>query len=557
MPLHADRLIVTSAFILAMGMASLTSPPAAADDIRLIDVEASRDATPSDTVPLYEDLGDHHRPITTKFATAQRYFDQGLRLVYAFNHPEAIRAFNEAARLDPNCAICYWGAALAYGPNINAPMDSASGVQAYAAVQRALALAPKADERERAYIEALAKRYAEVPPAERAALDSAYARAMREVADRYPDDLDAATLYAEALMDLSPWNYWTRERDPRPDTREIVGRLEGVLARSPNHPGACHYYIHAVEAAYPEKAVACAERLAQLMPGAGHIVHMPGHIYIRVGRYADAIASNVHAVHTDETYIADQQPTGIYVIGYYPHNYHFLSFASTMAGRSREAIDAARPVVTKTPVEAARQVPQLEPLLAYLHLTLVTFGRWQEVLEEPMPPADLPVATGLAHYARGVAHAAMQQWSEAEGSLSELKRVAESLPAGDGKTLLEIATHALQGEIASRKGDLEAGVKHFHAAAEIEDGMLYIEPPAWYYPIRHSLGAVLLKAGRAKEAESAYREDLERFPENGWSLFGLAASLRAQGRSGEAAEVEERFRRAWEDGDVRLTASRF
>jgi tetratricopeptide (TPR) repeat protein len=300
---------------------------------------------PADTVALYDDLGDHHHAITTGVPAAQDYFDQGLRLVYAFNHAEAIRAFDEATQLDPDCAMCYWGTALAYGPNINAPMDSAGRVAAYAALQQALERAPRASAQEQAYIEVLAKRYDPVPPADRAALDSAYARALGEVAERYPDDLDAATLHAEALMNLSPWYYWTLEGEPRLDTPRILARLESVIARDPSHPGACHYYLHAVEAAQPEKAVPCAERLAELMPGAGHMVHMPGHIYIRVGRYADAIEANVHAVHVDETYIADQRPAmGVYVAGYYPHNYHFLSFAATMAGRSAQAIQAARAV---------------------------------------------------------------------------------------------------------------------------------------------------------------------------------------------------------------------
>src|SRR5437867_2287501 len=298
---------------------------------------------PADTVPLYDNLGNHHHAVTTRVALAQQYFDQGLRLVFGFNHGEAIRAFNEAARLDPNCAICYWGTALAYGPHVNAPMDSAGGVAAWAAVQKAEAHLSTASPQEKAYIRAVAKRYAAGPPANRAPLDSAYARAMAQVVRSRPKDLDAATLYAEAMMDLRPWNYWKQPSgEPYPGTLEIVSQLERVIAADPNHPGACHYYIHAVEAVQPQKAVACAERLASLMPGDGHMVHMPAHIYIRVGRYAEAIQSNVHAVHTDETYIEDQHPAGVYPLGYYPHNLHFLSFAATMSGRSALAIDAAR-----------------------------------------------------------------------------------------------------------------------------------------------------------------------------------------------------------------------
>ncbi len=512
---------------------------------------------PADTVPLYDNLGNHHHEITTKVPKAQQYFDQGLRLVFGFNHGEAIRAFNEAARLDPNCAICYWGTALAYGPHVNAPMDSASGVAAYAAVQKAQAHLSHASPREQAYIRAVVTRYARVPPANRAALDSAYARAMGALVQKFPDDLDAATLYAESMMDLRPWNYWKQPSgEPYPGTLEIVAQLDRVLQGNANHPGACHYYIHAVEAVQPEKAVACAERLANLMPGDGHMVHMPAHVYIRVGRYAEAIESNVHAVHTDETYIEDQRPVGVYPLGYYPHNLHFLAFAATMAGRSAMAIDAARRLLSKADLPAAHAFAMVQSFVPFLDLTLVTFGRWDEVLKQPMPPADLPYASTMAHYARGVALAATGKGSEAEGELDIVKRMAAGA-AGDNKVVFDIAQHALMGEMAARKGQLDEAITHFQVAKGIEDGILYFEPPTWYYPIRHPLGAVLLKAGRAAEAEAAYREDLKRFPENGWALFGLLQALRAQGKTAEALAVDERFRRAWSAADVTLTASRF
>lgn len=515
-------------------------------------------AGPTDTVPLYTNLGTHHHGITTTVPTAQQYFDQGLRLVFGFNHGEAIRAFTEGARLDPNCAMCFWGAALAAGPHVNAPMDSGSGVAAYAAAQRAARLASRVSPREQAYIRAVAKRYAAVPTARnRAPLDSAYARAMAEVVQKYPDDLDAATLYAEAMMDLRPWNYWKQPSgEPYPGTLEIVAQLERVLKGTPDHPGACHYYIHAVEAVQPEKAVACAERLAALMPGDGHMVHMPAHIYIRVGRYTDAITSNIHAVHTDEAYIEDQRPSGVYPLGYYPHNLHFLSFAATMAGQSATAIDAARKLLAKTDLQVARQVPLLQPFVSFLDVTLVTFGRWDEVLAQPLPPADIPYANGMAHYARGVAFAATGRWLEAQAELDAVKQVAAGA-ADDNKVVFDIATHALLGEIAARQGKLDDAVTHFKAAMAIEDGILYFEPPSWYYPIRHSLGAVLLRAGHASEAEQLYREDLRRFPENGWALFGLLAALRAQGKATEAADVQARFQKAWGTADVTLTASRF
>jgi len=511
----------------------------------------------SDTVPLYADLGSYHRCIPTGVPDAQRYFDQGLRLVFGFNHAEAIRAFTEAARLDPTCAMCFWGIAYAHGPHVNAGMDSASGVAAYAAAQKAQSLARRASPVERAYIGAVAKRYARVPPPNRGALDSAYATAMCEVSGRYADDLDAATLCAEAMMDLRPWNYWKQPSgEPYPGTLEIVAKLEGVVQRNPEHPGACHFYIHAVEAVQPGKAVACAERLARLMPGVGHMVHMPAHIYIRVGRYNEAVESNEHAVHTDEVYIEGQRPQGVYPLAYYPHNLHFLSFAATMAGRSAEAIDAARSLEAKANLDAARVVPMIQSFVPFLDLTLVTFGRWDDLLAHPLPPSDLKYASTMAHYARGVAFAATGKPADAGRELDAVKQAAAAAGPAD-KPVLDIAMHALMAEIAQRGGRLDEAAAHFKAAMAIEDAMLYFEPPTWYYPIRHSLGAVLLQAGHPAEAEVAYREDLKRFPENGWALFGLMQALRAQGKGADAAAVDTRFRQAWKDADVTLTASRF
>ena len=493
--------------------------------------EPSPPKSNSDTVPLYTNLGSHQKRISTKVEATQQYFDQGLRLVYGFNHAEAIRSFTRAAELDPTCAMCYWGIALAYGPNVNAPMDSASGVAAYAAAQKALTLKSHATAAERAYIEAVAQRYAEVPPTDRARLDTLYSRAMGRVAKTNPNDLDAATLYAESLMDLRPWNYWRPNGTPYPGTNEIVRQLKKVISRNPNHPGACHYYIHAVEAVNPQAAVPCAERLARLMPGEGHMVHMPAHIYIRVGRWNDAVEANQHAIHTDEEFIEGQHPMGVYPLAYYPHNIHFLAFASTMAGRSAQAIEASNTLTSKVNLDVARQVGMLQEMVPYHALTLTTFGKWDEVLAEPLPPEDIRFSYAMAHYARGVAHAAKGQWTEAQAALDTVTAINAATPEGaDGKTALSIAVHALSGEIATRRGDLDAGIKHFREAAKIEDAGLYFEPPKWYYPIRHSLGAALLKAGRNAEAEKVYRQDLRRFPENGWSLFGLAQALRAQKR---------------------------
>jgi len=508
-------------------------------------------------VPLYTDLGSHHHPITTENPLAQQYFDQGLRLIYAFNHAEAVRAFEEAARLDPGCALCYWGVALGLGPHINGTMDRAHGEKAYAMIQKALALAPKASAKEQAYIHALARRYALPPPAKRAKLDAAYAKAMAAVAERYPDDLDAATLYAEALMDLRPWDYWTPQGQPKPGTEEILGLLERVLAQNPDHPGACHYFIHIQEAVHPEKAVDCAERLARLMPGAGHIVHMPAHIYIRVGRYADAVESNRHAVHVDESYVTEQHPEGIYPLTYYPHNLHFLAFAATMAGRSAEAIAAARNLAGKLSPESIERYPGLETMLAYPHLTLVSFGHWDEVLAEPVPAEKLRFAHAMAQYARGVAYAAKGQWPETGEALAKLKKAQAAVPASINKTVLKIAARALAGEIAARQGHYDAAAEDFKQAVKWEDGLQYSEPPYWYYPLRHSLGKVLLAVGRPEAAERVYREDLKRYPENGWALYGLEASLKTQGKTAEAEQAKARFNRAWAGADVVLTGSRF
>ncbi len=520
---------------------------------------ASPASTQQTEVPLYDNLGNHHKAISSRVPLAQRYFDQGLRLVYGFNHAEAIRSFTRATELDPSCAICWWGIAYAYGPHVNAGMDSASGVSAYQAVQKAISL--RANARlpwERAFIDAVTTRYEAVPKPNRAGLDSAYARAMARVTREFPRDLDAAALYAESLMDLRPWNYWTAQGKAYPGTNEIVRQLERAIARNPQHPGACHYYIHAVEAVNPRLAVPCAERLARLMPGVGHMVHMPAHIYVRVGRYGDAAMSNVHAIHSDQTFMEGQKAPSLYSLAYYPHNIHFLAFVSTLAGRSAQALEASKTLKSKVNLDVARQATMVQEMVPYHVLTLTTFGRWDDVLAEPLPPADLRMPTALAHYARGVAHAAKGQLAEARVALDTVKAIDAATPASaETKTPVSIAAHALMGEIATRSGRHDEAIAHFREALKIEDAGLYFEPPKWYYPVRQSLGAALLKAGRNAEAEAVYREDLKRFPENGWSLYGLAAALRAQGKAAQARAVERRFEKAWANADVKLTASRF
>jgi tetratricopeptide (TPR) repeat protein len=488
-------------------------------------------AQPRATVPLYENLGNHHYAITTRTLQAQRYFDQGLRLYYAFNHQEAIRAFEEAARLDPRSPMGAWGVALALGPNINAPMDAKASRAAYAAIRKALALAAHASPREQALIHALAARYAANPPEDRAALDRAYANALREVVRRYPEDLEARTLYAEALMDLSPWSYWTRDGRPRENTQELLAQLDYVLKANPNHPGANHFYIHAVEAVHPELAVPAAERLAGLMPGAGHIVHMPGHIYVRVGRYADAIQANEHAIHADESYIRDQNPAaGIYVAGYYPHNYDFLAFAASMIGREAQTIAAADKVAALVSPEMLR-APGMTFTQNHLtrHLQFkVRFGRWSDILQADAPEADLKHARALWHYARGRAHAANGTIGAAESDLAQVRAArddkalaSQRLEFNTSGQILGIAAEVLAGHIAHARGDLAGAVSHLRKAVQLEEELVYGEPPEWSVPVRQELGRVLVQAGRYAEAERAFNEDLKRFPKNTWSLKGL------------------------------------
>ena len=513
-----------------------------------------------DSIALWEGLGDHHHAITTRSALSQRYFDQGLRFVYAFDHPDAIRSFRLAQRLDPTCAMCAWGEALALGPNINVPMDSASGVAAHYAIRRAVSLAAGATPRERAYITALATRYGADPTGQRKSLDTTYSRGMARLHRADPIDADAAVLYAESEMLLGPWDYWLPGRRAKPHGARAVAALTSVLGRAPRHAGACHFYIHAVEAAYPERAIPCAQRLPTLMPGAGHVVHMPAHVYIRVGRYADAIERNVHALHADEPHLAEMPADGAYRLALHPHNAHFLSFAASMIGRSAQATEAAAQTRAKTDTAMLR-VPGLGALQHYYMMPLlanVRFGRWDAVLAEPELADDLPYPRALRHYARALARVATGDLTAADSELASLRRLRgdERLKGvtiwdlNTGTALLDIAQASVEGELAAARSDWSAAVAALRRAVVTEDALTYDEPPPWHLPARQQLGAVLLRAGRPAEAETAFREDLVRHPENGWSLAGLASSLRAQGKVTEAARVQKRFDRAWSTADV-------
>jgi tetratricopeptide (TPR) repeat protein len=512
---------------------------------------------------LFGDLGRHRRAVSTKSAQAQRWFDQGLVLAFAFNHDEAIRSFEECARLDPTCAIAWWGVALCNGPHINNPtMDAEHSRAAWEALTKARGLAAGATPLERDLIEALGRRYAEQPPDDRGPLDAAYADAMRALANANPKDTDIAALCAEALMDLHPWDLWNQDGTAKPHTPEIVELLERVLSAEADHPLANHLYIHAVESSpHPDRATPSADRLRTLVPGAGHLVHMPAHIYARTGRWADAAAANEHAIEVDRAYRARSPEQGFYRV-YMSHNHQFLAWGSMMEGRSSVAIGEARTMVAEIPppmVEA--MAPFVDGLMALPYATLVRFGRWDEVLREPEPAPYLPVTRALWHFARGTALAATGKVDEANAERTAVEAIAATLKDGvtvgnsQAKDILAIASHALAGEIAAQLGETDAAVVALEKAVSIEDANRYDEPPDWLQPVRHSLGAVLLRAGRAEDAEKVYREDLARWPENGWSLWGLARALEKQGKRAEAQAAELRFAKAWERSETKLDST--
>jgi tetratricopeptide (TPR) repeat protein len=513
--------------------------------------------------PLIEGLGDHRVPVTTRSSLAQRYFDQGMLLVYGFNHEAAVASFEAAARLDPDCAMCPWGVALALGPNINAPMGPEANLRALAAVREAQARSAGASDREREHIAALAQRYSAAPGAERAELDRAYADAMLALQQRHPDDLDTATLAAEAQLDLTPWDYWIDPQTPRPNAVTALALLERVLERDPRHPGANHYYIHAVEEYQPERAVPSAERLAGIAPGAGHLVHMPSHIFWRVGRYDEALEINRLASAADEAYLGWCRRTPFYRALYYPHNVHFLWAAAMAEGRADLALTTSRRLVAAVPDAMLAEYRSAEEWRAIPLFTLLRFGRFDSVLAEPRPAPERRYLTGIWHYARGLAQlraGALDQARaeraalasvEAEPGVAQLDFVG--VPAAE---YLRLAGLILDGELAAAAGETDRALAALEAAVALDSGFPYIEPPRWYFPPRQALGAVLLQAGRAREAEAVYRADLAAYPRNGWSLFGLAQSLAAQGRAAEADAARTGFEHAWARADVELGASR-
>jgi tetratricopeptide (TPR) repeat protein len=505
--------------------------------------------------PLWDGLGSISYKITTANPQAQTYFDQGLRLTYAFNHGEAQRAFHKAQKLDPTCVMCFWGEALVLGPNINLPMQQDAVAPAFAAVQKASALASSASPREQALVAALVQRYAPEAKTDRASLDAAYAAAMSKVAAQFPDDDEIAVLYAEAVMDLSPWNYWQPGgREPNPQSAPVVPTLERVLARNPDHPGAIHYYIHAVEASErPQRAEPYADRLRGAIPGAGHLVHMPSHIYYRVGRYLDALADNKVAVAVDEKYLADTNaPMAVYRLGYYPHNIHFVMASAQMAGDGPTVITAAEKLRGLIPDETARGIAMVQPVKAAPYFAHAQFSAPEPILALPDPGDAIPYVKAIWHYARGIAHAARHDFSAATGEANSIEAIersadftllkASGIPAQD---VLKLARTVLLGRVAQAQGDFNAAGGQFEQAASIQDALPYTEPPYWYYPVRQSLAAALLQAGRLAEAEDQFLLALKRAPANGWSYFGLTQLYKQRGEAAAAEKAEADLARTW------------
>ena len=517
--------------------------------------------------PLFSGLGSYSMKITTNSDLAQRYFNQGIIFTYGFNHEEAFRSFQEAARLDPDCAMAYWGMALVLGPNINLPMDTAVVTTAYESVQKAISLLNNETQKEKDCVMALSKRYSKEKTQDRSTLDKAYADAMRELHRKYPRDLDIAAMFAEALMDCHPWDYWLKDGTPEPWTPEILSTLEGVLKKNPDHLGANHFYIHSVEASkHPEIGLPSADKLRYLVPGAGHLVHMPAHIFIRTGKYHEGVLANERAVKSDEQYISQCRQQGFYPVSYYPHNYHFLWACATLDGDSKTAIYAALKTAQIPPDSLmdccglqTLQHFNLIPLYAY-----VTFGRWNDILNYPEPKDTRPYQKGIWHYARGMAFTGKNNLSEAKKELASLNKLKDIKSVDDfdiwginsAGSLLKIAAEVLAGEIAAKEKDYILSIAHLKNAVKIEDALRYDEPPTWFYPTRNSLGAVLIDAGRYSEAQKVYEEDLKEYPENGWALFGLHTALMKQNKNAEAAAVEKRFKEAWKHSDIKLTSSR-
>eukprot|EP01089_Gocevia_fonbrunei_P019943 TRINITY_DN7228_c0_g4_i1.p1 TRINITY_DN7228_c0_g4~~TRINITY_DN7228_c0_g4_i1.p1 ORF type:complete len:577 (-),score=112.77 TRINITY_DN7228_c0_g4_i1:593-2323(-) len=520
--------------------------------------------TTQQIAPLFENLGNLHFGISTKDQKAQTYFNQGVKLTYAFNHAEAHRSFMEASRLDPKSAMTFWGQAYALGPNINDPMpDDERRKKSYEAISKAKNLSHNGTPKEKALIEALAHRYSSDLTKEISELNMAYMGAMEKVVEAFPDDAHVQTLYAASIMNTMPWNYWENDGNPAPNTLKGKAALERAMDLNPDHPGAHHYYIHMVELPKPDLAIPSADKLGSLMPAAGHIVHMPSHIYIRVGRYADAVKVNQAAILADEDYISQCYSQGMYPLGYYPHNLHFLWSASTLLGNSDLAIDAAKKTAEKVPLSEMVTLPFLQdfassPLLAYTR-----FGKWNEILTIPFPGDQYKHLKLIWHYARGIAFVRKNNIKEAKEELEALKLLKndpelETVVANytnPSSSIARIAYGVVSGEIANAEGNMPEALEHLKQAVFYEDQLIYSEPTAWHIPVRQTLGGALLKAKKYEEAEKVYKEDLDIVRQNGWSLIGLHESLIGQGKLEEAKKIKQEFDNAWEHADIPIKTS--
>lgn len=548
-PLHPAPLVVVAALLtppVVGGAAAQTATPTHKHYAEPEETPAPKPGAP--LAPRLQNLGVHTFPVSTKVERAQLFMNQGLNLTYGFNHAEAARAFAEAARLDPNLAMAYWGQALVLGPNINAAMAPEAEPKALAAIQRAIALKAKASARERAYIDALATRYTG-NAADRAQADRAYATAMEKVTRLFPDDLDARTLYAESLMDLRPWGYWTRDGMPYEDTTQIQSALAFVIGKHQNHPGALHLWIHLWEATDPKKAEAEADRLVPLMPGAGHMVHMPAHIYQRVGRHADVVRVNLLAAQADEEYIAACKAQGLYPLAYYPHNLHFIWMGASAGGQKTLALESARKLAAAVPADGLAAAPILQGFLVVPYWAMVRFSEWDQILAEKSPAHATPFTQSAWRYARAMALLAKDQVDEAEREFETLKTLVQdpvlkgptTFSSNNGFTILRIAVEVVAGELAAKRKDWDRALVHLERAVRFDDALVYTEPHDWHVPARQNLAGVLMAAGRTDEAETVLWEDLKRNPQHVWTLSLLAKALRLQEKNADAARIEARL----------------
>ncbi len=558
------RLVLTGLLALAGAAAQAAPAISVTTDVHLPTALAdwSRGAQ------IFDGLGTYHRRISTSSPAAQRYFDQGMRLLWGFNHDESTRSFAQALALDPSCAMCAWGVALTVGPNYNLPMLAQPRAKvAFEATGRAQHLAGSATPVEQALIAALALRYPNAQPLDPQSASpvlTSYAGAMRTVARRFPDDLDVQTLYAEAMMNVHAWKLWNADGTPAPGTTDIVATLESVLKRNPMHVGALHYYIHAIEASpHPKQGLAAAARLRNLAPAAGHLVHMPAHILQRVGRYEEAAEANRKGAAADEAYLAKTGPLDYYPTMYVSHNYQFLAYSAAAEGREAETLDAVQRSRTSVSDAMLKGMPGMDWYVAELYTAPVRFGKWDALLAEAPPAPDLPGLVGGYLYATAVALAAENRITEARARLGQLDTLIAGLPvdlpAGQNtlRDVLAVGRHLVAARIAMAEGHREEALRELEDGVRLEDALGYDEPSDWFFPVRHLLGAELMHDGKFQDAERVYREDLERHPDNGWALFGLQQALKAEGRVAEAHAAAARFQEAWRHATISIGATAF